>query len=54
MMNVLVVDDDAAIRSAVSDIARNHGFAVSSVEDTGSARAALKAASRNGARRCRR
>jgi DNA-binding NtrC family response regulator len=43
MMHVLVVDDDAAIRIAVSDIARNHGFAVSSVEDTQTARAALKA-----------
>ena len=27
MMHVLVVDDDAAIRTAVSDIARNLGFA---------------------------
>jgi two-component system response regulator HydG len=43
MMHVLVVDDDAAIRTAVSDIARNLGFAVSSVEDTNGARAALKA-----------
>ena len=43
MMHVLVVDDDAAIRTAVSDIARNLGFAVSSVEDANSARAALKA-----------
>ncbi len=43
MMHVLVVDDDTAIRTAVSDIARNHGFAVSSVEDVHAARAALKA-----------
>jgi DNA-binding NtrC family response regulator len=43
MMHVLVVDDDTAIRTAVSDIARNHGFAVSSVEDANAARAALKA-----------
>ncbi len=43
MMHVLVVDDDAAIRAAVSDIARNQGFAVSSVEDSHAARAALKA-----------
>jgi two-component system response regulator HydG len=43
MMHVLVVDDDAAIRTAVSDIARNHGFSVSSVEDANGARAALKA-----------
>ncbi len=43
MMHVLVVDDDAAIRTAVSDIARNLGFAVSSVEDTNATRAALKA-----------
>ncbi len=43
MMHVLVVDDDAAIRMAVSDIARSHGFAVSSVDNTASARAALKA-----------
>ncbi|MHB1935630.1 MAG: sigma-54-dependent transcriptional regulator [Acidobacteriaceae bacterium] len=43
MMRVLVVDDDTAIRTAVSDIARNHGFAVSSVEDIHAARAALKA-----------
>ncbi len=43
MMHVLVVDDDAAIRTAVSDIARNLGFAVSSVEDINGARAALKA-----------
>ncbi|HVC90302.1 MAG TPA: sigma-54 dependent transcriptional regulator [Acidobacteriaceae bacterium] len=43
MMHVLVVDDDTAIRTAVSDIARNFGFAVSSVEDAGCARAALKA-----------
>ena len=43
MMHVLVVDDDAAIRTAVSDIARNHGFAVSSVEDINGARTALKA-----------
>jgi two-component system response regulator HydG len=42
MMHVLVVDDDAAIRTAVSDIARNYGFAVSSVEDANGARAALK------------
>jgi DNA-binding NtrC family response regulator len=43
MMHVLVVDDDAAIRTAVSDIARNLGFAVSNVEDVNGARAALKA-----------
>jgi DNA-binding NtrC family response regulator len=43
MMHVLVVDDDTAIRTAVSDIARNHGFAVSSVDNMASARAALKA-----------
>jgi two-component system response regulator HydG len=43
MMHVLVVDDDAAIRTAVSDIARNLGFAVSSVDDANGARAALKA-----------
>ena len=43
MMHVLVVDDDAAIRTAVSDIARNHGFAVSSVDDANGARTALKA-----------
>ena len=43
MMHVLVVDDDAAIRTAVSDIARNHGFAVSSVDDASGARTALKA-----------
>ncbi len=43
MMHVLVVDDDTSIRTAVSDIVRNHGFAVSSVEDAGSARATLKA-----------
>lgn len=43
MMHVLVVDDDTAIRTAVSDIARNQGFAVSSVDNTASARAALKA-----------
>jgi DNA-binding NtrC family response regulator len=43
MMHVLVVDDDTAIRTAVSDIARNLGFAVSSVDNTASARAALKA-----------
>jgi len=43
MMHVLVVDDDAAIRTAVSDIARNLGFAVSSVDDVNGARAALKA-----------
>jgi len=43
MMHVLVVDDDTAIRMAVSDIARNHGFAVSSVDNTDAARAALKA-----------
>jgi len=42
MMHVLVVDDDAAIRTAVADIARNHGFAVSSVEDANGARTALK------------
>lgn len=43
MMHVLVVDDDMAIRAAVSDIARNQGFAVSSVDNTADARAALKA-----------
>ncbi len=43
MMHVLVVDDDAAIRTAVSDIARNLGFAVSNVEDANGARVALKA-----------
>jgi two-component system response regulator HydG len=43
MMHVLVVDDDAAILTAVSDIARNHGFAVSSVGDAHAARTALKA-----------
>jgi two-component system response regulator HydG len=43
MMHVLVVDDDTAIRTAVSDIARNLGFAVSSVDNTTSARTALKA-----------
>ncbi|HTU49917.1 MAG TPA: response regulator, partial [Acidobacteriaceae bacterium] len=43
MMHVLVVDDDAAIRTAVSDIARNHGFVVSSVDDANGARTALKA-----------
>ena len=43
MMHVLVVDDDAAIRTAVSDIARNLGFAVSSVDDANGARTALKA-----------
>ena len=43
MMHVLVVDDDTAIRTAVSDIARNLGFAVSSVDNTASARSALKA-----------
>ena len=43
MMHVLVVDDDTAIRTAVSDIARNQGFAVSSVDNTADARAALKA-----------
>ena len=43
MMHVLVVDDDAAIRTAVSDIARNLGYAVSSVDDANGARAALKA-----------
>ncbi|MGC1782558.1 MAG: sigma-54 dependent transcriptional regulator [Acidobacteriaceae bacterium] len=43
MMHVLVVDDDRAIRTAVSDIARGHGFAVSSVDNTAAARAALKA-----------
>lgn len=42
MMHVLVVDDDAAIRAAVSDIARSHGFAVSSVDNTAAAREALK------------
>ena len=42
MMHVLVVDDDMAIRAAVSDIARNQGFAVSSVDNTADARAALK------------
>lgn len=42
MMHVLVVDDDTAIRTAVSAIARNQGFAVSSVENTQAARAALK------------
>src|SRR5665213_3392188 len=43
MMHVLVVDDDTAIRTAVSDIARNLGFGVSSVDNTAAARAALKA-----------
>ncbi len=43
MMHVLVVDDDTAIRTAVSDIARSYGFAVSSAEDVSAARAALKA-----------
>jgi two-component system response regulator HydG len=43
MMHVLVVDDDTAIRTAVSDIARNLGFAVSSVDNAGAARSALKA-----------
>ena len=43
MMHVLVVDDDAAIRAAACDIARNHGLAVSSVDNTAAARAALKA-----------
>ncbi len=43
MMHVLVVDDDTAIRTAVSDIARNQGFAVSSVDNTSSAQSALKA-----------
>lgn len=43
MMHVLVVDDDDAIRTAVSEVARNHGFAVSSVDHTAAARAALKA-----------
>jgi DNA-binding NtrC family response regulator len=43
MMHVLVVDDDAAIRTAVSDIARNLGYAVSSVDDANGARTALKA-----------
>jgi len=43
MMHVLVVDDDASIRTAVSDVARNLGFAVSSVDDANGARAALKA-----------
>lgn len=42
MMQVLVVDDDTAIRMAVSDIARNCGFAVSSVDNAPAARAALK------------
>ena len=37
MMHVLVVDDDAAIRTAVSDIARNLGYAVSSVDDANGA-----------------
>ncbi len=43
VMHVLVVDDDMAIRTATSDIARNIGFAVSSVDNTAAARAALKA-----------
>lgn len=43
MMHVLVVDDDAAIRTAVSDIARNQGFAVSTVDNTEAARSALRA-----------
>jgi DNA-binding NtrC family response regulator len=43
MMHVLVVDDDAAIRTAVSDIARNLGYAVSSVGDANGARTALRA-----------
>ena len=42
MMRVLVVDDDTAIRMAVSDIARNHGFVVSSADNTEAARSALK------------
>jgi two-component system response regulator HydG len=42
MMHVLVVDDDTAIRVAVSDIARGQGFAVSSVDNTRAARAALQ------------
>ncbi|MHB8302274.1 MAG: sigma-54-dependent transcriptional regulator [Acidobacteriaceae bacterium] len=43
MMRVLVVDDDTAIRTAVSDIARNQGFGVFSVDNTDAARAALQA-----------
>lgn len=43
MMHVLVVDDDDAIRTAVSEIARSQGFAVSSVNNTAPARTALKA-----------
>lgn len=43
MMHVLVVDDDDAIRAAVSEIARSQGFAVSGVNNTAPARAALKA-----------
>ena len=43
IMHVLVVDDDAAIRTAISDIARNLGFATSSVDNISSARSALKA-----------
>lgn len=43
MMRVLVVDDDAAIRNAVADIARSRGFGATSVDSTVSARAALKA-----------
>ncbi len=43
IMHVLVVDDDMAIRTAISDIARNLGFAVSSVCNTTAARSALTA-----------
>lgn len=42
MMQVLVVDDDAAIRAAASDIARNQGFLVSSVDNTAAAAEMLK------------
>ena len=41
-MEVLIVDDDAASRMAISDIARNQGFAVASVDNLAAGRETLK------------